>query len=221
MWVIGTLLRLLVQTVELALLLLWRLLVALARLLGLAGWREVTTGEEYEEFVAGYLERQGFRVLGHTGRSGDLGVDLVARKGLKTYAVQCKFYSGLVDGAAVQQVVAGMACYGCNAALVVTNSSLTPGAWTLARRNEVEVMEQVSPIDAPGSLHLESLLSPARLAAFALGLLGALELFLHTGAEAVRQEPLRYGLLTVGCFLAAAVGVALLRWLWRGLTKRL
>ena len=51
--------------------------------------------------------------------------------------------------------------------------------------------------------------------------MGALELFLHTGAEAVRQEPLRYGLLTAGCFLAAAVGVALLRWLWRGLTKRL
>lgn len=218
MWVIATLLRLVLQLVEFTLLLLWKLLRGLARLLGLAPWREISTGAEYEEYAAGYLERQGFRILGHTGRSGDLGVDLVARKGLKTYAVQCKFYSGAVDGAAVQQVVAGMACYGCNAALVVTNSTLTPGAWTLARRNGVEVLERVSPIDEPGSLRLEALLSPARLGAFALGLLGTLVLLQRLGPEAVRQEPLRFALMAALCFLTAALGVALLRWIWRSLT---
>lgn len=211
MWVLTTLLRLLLQTVELALVLLWGLVRGLARILGLAGWEQVTTGAEYEDFAARYLERQGFRVLEHTGRSGDLGVDLVARKGLKTYAVQCKYYSAQVDGAAVQQVVAGMACYDCNAALVVTNSTLTPGAWTLAERNGVEVLERVSPIDAPDSLHLEQMLSPAGLAAFALGLLGTLLLYQRTGAEAVRQDPVPFALGAALCFLAAGVGMGILR----------
>ena len=221
MWIVSTLLALLLQLVEFVLLLGWALIRALARLLGLWGWQRVTTGEEYEVFAARYLEEQGFRILEHPGGSGDLGVDLVAKKGLNTYAVQCKFYSWPVDGSAVQQVVAGMACYGCNAALVITNSTLTPGAWTLARRNGVEVLEGVSPMDDPAALTLERLLSPARLGVLALGTLGALLVWRQPVFETLRAQPPWAIALTLGSYAAAALLVGVLRLFWRGVTGNL
>ncbi len=221
MWILGTLFRLLLQLIELVLLLGWTLVKGLARLLGLWGWQRVTTGEEYELFAARYLKEQGFRILEHPGGSGDLGVDLVAKKGMKTYAVQCKFYSYPVDGSAVQQVVAGMACYGCNAALVVTNSTLTPGAWTLARRNGVEVLEEVAPMDDPAALTVERLLSPARLSVFALGTLGALLVWREPVFAPLRAQTAWAVGLTLGSFAVAALAVALLRLFWRGVTGNL
>jgi hypothetical protein len=126
-----------------------------------------------------------------------------------------------VDGSAVQQVVAGMACYGCNAALVITNSRLTPGAWTLARRNGVEVLEGISPADSPAALTLERLLSPARLGTLALGSLGALLVWLTPALEAYRQRPAWALGLTVGSFLAAALVIWVLGRFWRKLTGNL
>lgn len=218
MWIIGTLAALILQLAEFLLWALWALIRGLARLLGLWGWERVTTGEEYEQFVAKWLEGQGFRILGYTRRTGDFGVDLLARKGMRTYAVQCKYYSGSVDGSAVQQVVAGMACYGCNAALVVTNSTLTSGARTLAKRNGVEVYEGISPIDHPSSLTLERLLSPARLAALALGALGVLLAWREPQLAWLWTRPRSAAALVLGCFGAAALAVALLRRFWRGVT---
>lgn len=221
MWILATLVRIVFQLIEALLWAVWAVIRFLARLLGLAEWQKVTTGEEYECFAAHYLERQGFRILGYTRRTGDYGVDLLAKKGMKTYAVQCKYYSSPVDGSAVQQVVAGMACYGCNAALVITNSRLTPGAWTLARRNGVEVLEGISPADSPAALTLERLLSPARLGTLALGSLGALLVWLTPALEAYRQRPVWALGLTVGSFLAAALVIWVLGRFWRKLTGNL
>lgn len=218
MWILATLAALIVQLVEFLLLAAWALIRGLARLLGLAGWEQVTTGEEYERFAAKWLERQGFRVVGYTRRTGDLGVDLLAKKGMRTYAVQCKYYSGHVDGSAVQQVVAGMACYGCNAALVITNSTLTPGAWTLARENGVEVFENISPIDDPSALTVQRLLSPARLGVLALGALGTLLAWQEPRLAWVWARPRYAAALVLGCFAAAALAVLLLRRFWRGVT---
>lgn len=132
-----------------------------------SGWQKrVTTGEEYEAFVQYYLERQGYRRICHTGRTGDSGVDLVARKGGHTCAVQCKFYSGSVGGGAVQEVVAGMPVYHCDTALIVTNSTLTRGAWKLARLNDVEVLENISP---ETTFSTQTLVTPENLVAFAVG----------------------------------------------------
>lgn len=148
--------------------LLRRLLRLLARAMGLEWQFPVRTGEDYEHYVCFYLDRQGFSRIQHTGGTGDLGVDLVAHKGRRTYAVQCKYYSQPVNGAAVQEVVAGMAAYGCDAALIVTNNTLTSGAWTLAQVNDVEVMEHVSP-DQDGGFSVQTLITPKNLVCFALG----------------------------------------------------
>ncbi len=78
-----------------------------------------------------------------TKASGDYGVDVVASKHGKKYAVQCKYYSNPVGITAVQQAVAGMAMYGCNSAMVVTNSTFTAQARTLAGRNHVILLEKI------------------------------------------------------------------------------
>lgn len=102
-------------------------------------------GQEYERYVADFLKGQGFCDIQPTAVTGDYGVDLLARHGRHRYAVQCKYYSGAVGGFAVQEAVAGMAYYGCEKALVVTNSYLTKNAHELAKANGVDVLEYVDP----------------------------------------------------------------------------
>ncbi|MCC8182329.1 MAG: restriction endonuclease [Clostridiales bacterium] len=108
-------------------------------------WKKEMDGVEYEAYVAELLRRQGFRDITFTPRTGDFGVDLLATHGRNRYAIQCKYYSGAVGGAAVQEAAAGMAYYDCERGMVVTNSALTDGARELAQANGIEVMEYVDP----------------------------------------------------------------------------
>lgn len=98
-------------------------------------------GPAFERFVAEVLERRGFQVA-HTGGSGDLGVDLIARKGYTSWAVQVKRYDGPVNRRAVSDAVAGKEHYQCNDAMVVTNSVFTEGARTLARSTGCELVDR-------------------------------------------------------------------------------
>lgn len=102
-------------------------------------------GNKYEKKVASYLRWHGYSRVRITKTSGDYGVDILARKGLHKYAVQCKYYSKPVGLAAVQQVVAGMAYYDCDRALVVTNNTFTRQANELAENNNVTLLANVSP----------------------------------------------------------------------------
>ena len=107
------------------------------------------TGIEYEEFVAGYLRSHGYLGVKKTPASKDYGVDLTAYKGCKKYAFQCKYYAQPVGVAAVQEVVAGMAYYKCSKAVVVTNSTFTASAQTLAAQNNVLLLASIAPHTAP------------------------------------------------------------------------
>jgi restriction system protein len=98
-------------------------------------------GYAFERYVAQLLARQGYRVT-HTGHSGDLGVDLVAQNHLLRYAVQIKRQVDPVSRRAVSDAVAGMAEYGCNAAMVVTNNYFSPGAQELARSNRCVLIDR-------------------------------------------------------------------------------
>jgi len=93
---------------------------------------DLMSGPEFETYVARLLDDRGFAVT-TTPHTGDLGVDLVAWKHGDRIAVQCKRHSGTVSRSAVSDAVAGMQHYGCNSAMVVTNSWFTPGARTLAK----------------------------------------------------------------------------------------
>lgn len=103
---------------------------ALFRATGLAAV-DAMTGVEFERYVAAVLRGVGFDVE-ITRATGDFGVDLIAtRDGVRT-AVQCKRQSRVVNGAAIQQVVAGAAVHECEATMVVSNHRYTRAAEQLA-----------------------------------------------------------------------------------------
>ena len=90
------------------------------------------TGIEFEHYLQKLLIHQGFSV--HvTQSSGDLGVDLVASRNGVKIAIQAKRYNTKVSRRAISDAVAGVHHYGCNRAMVITNSYFSPGAITLAR----------------------------------------------------------------------------------------
>ncbi|MBO4324826.1 MAG: restriction endonuclease [Lachnospiraceae bacterium] len=102
-------------------------------------------GYEYEKVCAEYLRRKGFRKVRVTKASRDQGVDILAKKRRKTYAVQCKYYATPVGNKAVQEVYAGASFYGCDRAMVITNASFTKGAYELAETLDVELVSDVDP----------------------------------------------------------------------------
>lgn len=101
-------------------------------------------GHDYEYLIARYLKSHGYTGTKVTKGSGDFGVDVIAHKGSHKYAVQCKYYSSPVGVSAVQEAVAGKAYYGCDSAMVVTNSTFTKAARELARVNKVVLLEGIT-----------------------------------------------------------------------------
>lgn len=101
------------------------------------------TGHDYEEIAADYLRQNGYSNVKVTRASGDFGVDITAHKGFDKWAVQCKYYSNPVGVSAIQEVVGGMAHYGCNKAMVITNNIYTEPAKKLARENGVILKSRI------------------------------------------------------------------------------
>lgn len=102
-------------------------------------------GYKYEQFVAKYLRHSGYSGVNVTQKSGDFGVDILAKKYGTKYAIQCKYYTRPVGISAVQQVAAGMKYYGCQKGMVVTNSTYTEAAKKLASSNGVKLLSHVTP----------------------------------------------------------------------------
>lgn len=88
-------------------------------------------GLAYERRVASLLTNLGFSVS-FTPESGDQGVDLIAHRRGRRIAIQCKDYQAPVGNDAVQQVFAGAAFYGAQAAYVIAPNGFTAAARQLA-----------------------------------------------------------------------------------------
>jgi hypothetical protein len=101
-------------------------------------WKELR-GPEWEDYVAEACSISGGEVK-RTGKVGDQGVDLVWTVGARRIAIQAKGYYHSVSNDAVQQVVAGMAYYGCNRCAVFTNSVFTSSAKDLAAINKCRLI---------------------------------------------------------------------------------
>lgn len=114
----------------------------------------VGTGREYELFCADELKKYGFRNIEMTKASGDYGVDIVCEKKGERWAVQCKYYSSHVGVAAIQQATAGKAMYGCDRAMIITNSGFTAQAKELALKNDVELWKGLEPRENVGKIFL-------------------------------------------------------------------
>ena len=111
----------------------------------LFGWipdfDERMSGEEFEEYVQPILQRNGYKHVTLTKKSGDYGVDIIAEYKGESYAIQCKKYAKPVGVSAVQQAYSGCQYYECDHAVVVTNHRFTHQAVTLASNNEVELWD--------------------------------------------------------------------------------
>ena len=195
---------------------LWALVKGCGHLMGMRRNTKVLDGAGYEVFVAKWLREQGFRQILHTGATGDFGVDLVAKKHGIYYAVQCKYYSSSVSGAAVQEAVAGMAYYHCDRAMVVTNSQLTRGARALAEANHVLVLEHVEPgkVTAAGIATPERIISVAVCTVLSVLLLPKIPTASATG----------WGVYVLGiilCYLIPRCILGLVEWFWNRALDRI
>jgi len=99
----------------------------------------VRTGNEYESAIWRVLDDLGYK-CSQTKASGDQGVDLLLTFGGRRIAIQCKYYMQPVGNAAIQEVFAGKTYYNCDEAWVITNSTYTSGAVSLAHRTDVVLL---------------------------------------------------------------------------------
>jgi hypothetical protein len=99
-------------------------------------------GVAFEYYVAELLRHQGYTEVNVSKGSGDFGVDIVASKGTRRYAIQVKRRSGMVSRTAVSDAVAGKGHYSCNAAMVITNSYLSAKSTAFASSVGCEIVDR-------------------------------------------------------------------------------
>lgn len=99
------------------------------------------SGYEFEDFLGKLLGTIGYDVQ-VTKRSGDQGADLFAEKFGQKIVIQAKNYSDNVGNSAVQQVLAAKTFYGCDEAMVVSNSFYTSSAKELAKSTSVKLIDR-------------------------------------------------------------------------------
>ncbi len=98
-------------------------------------------GRQFEERLAAHFRQQGYKV-DLTPYRGDFGADLIIERGGVRTAIQAKRWKGNVGVGAVQEIVSARGYYGCQWALVVTNSVFTQAAQRLAATNGVTLWDR-------------------------------------------------------------------------------
>lgn len=98
-------------------------------------------GVSFEYYIAQLLVEHGFYDISLTEQY-DYGIDIIAEKDGVRWGVQAKRYSGLVKAEAVRQVVTGLRLYGCDRAMVITNSTYSNVAKRLAEGNDCVLIDR-------------------------------------------------------------------------------
>ncbi len=102
---------------------------------------DLMEGYEFEDYLKCLFFYLGYAVE-VTQKSRDYGADLILIKdGIKT-VVQAKRFNKTVGSKAVAEVVGAMKHYGANEGWVVTNSTFSTQAETLARENMVRLIDR-------------------------------------------------------------------------------
>lgn len=98
---------------------------------------DTMTGMEFENFCVSILQRNGYQTIKQTKATGDQGIDIIAEKDHKKYAIQCKCYKNPVGNHSVMEACSGRIYYGCDVGVVMTNSTFTPQAIDHAKKTGV------------------------------------------------------------------------------------
>jgi len=98
---------------------------------------------EFEHFVAKLLREMGYSTK-VTQKTGDYGVDIIARKNNDTYAVQCKrFQEGnLVSNRDIQRILGARHIINANKCIFVTTSKFTKQAIQQAKGSPIELWDK-------------------------------------------------------------------------------
>ncbi len=103
-------------------------------------FRQLSSGVEFEQYLNYIFTRLGYE--SHLTRTtGDQGADLVLRKNGIIFVVQAKFYDRPVGNKAVQEAAAALRFYEGNRSVVVTNNTFTNSAISLAKKNDVMLID--------------------------------------------------------------------------------
>lgn len=98
---------------------------------------ELMSGRDFELFIGNLFSSLGYINVMVTQSSHDFGADIIAEKDGVKFAIQCKRYTAPVGVSAVQEVIASKSLHDCHVACVLTNSTFTPAAKELAKKNLV------------------------------------------------------------------------------------
>ncbi len=98
-------------------------------------------GIQFESYIENVLKNCGYKNIKLTEKY-DYGVDIIAVKDGIRWGIQVKRHSGLVKADAVRQVVTGLLVYGCDRAMVITNSVFSRAAVRLADSNECVLIDR-------------------------------------------------------------------------------
>jgi HJR/Mrr/RecB family endonuclease len=115
------------------------------------------SGFEFEEYVADLLRKLGYKNVQITKKTGDKGVDILAQKNSRKYAIQCKRINprNKLNNSAIQQVYTGKQLYKCSNAMVITTGYFTEPAWEAAKELGVtlwarnKLIEQINQVSTP------------------------------------------------------------------------
>jgi len=102
---------------------------------------DTMTGLEFERYVAKLLKAHGYSHIKLT-EEYDYGIDIVAINNGITWGIQVKRYPGLVGADAVRQAVTALRFYHCDKAMVITNSTFSCPAITLADANDCVLIDE-------------------------------------------------------------------------------
>jgi restriction system protein len=107
-----------------------------------AAYVDGLSGEGFEEFLRHWFAKHGYHAIHTTKKTRDYGADLIMKKHFHTIVVQAKRYDGNIGVHAIQEAMAAKAYYKASEAIVVTNRYFTESARTLARVNEVKLIDR-------------------------------------------------------------------------------
>lgn len=99
-------------------------------------------GHDFEYTCAELLKACGYSGVEVTKASGDYGIDVLAAKDGKRYAIQCKCYTSPVGNHSVQEAYSGAAYYGGFLPVVMTNQTFTEAARNMASTLNVQLWDR-------------------------------------------------------------------------------
>ncbi|AZZ44824.1 hypothetical protein C1896_07805 [Pseudomonadaceae bacterium SI-3] len=97
------------------------------------------SGHDYERYLAELMTKLGWDAQVTPG-SGDHGADIIATRGNRRLAIQCKLYSNAVGNKSVQEAYSAKGYYDCTDACVITNSVFTPAAKQAAGKLNITLL---------------------------------------------------------------------------------